>query len=371
MKTAHTSLEFLLPIPPGESIKEEMEYFGMTQKELAERLGLSAKHVSDILSGEAPITRDCAFRLSIVFNSSMEFWMNLETNYQVLKTRQEKEAFFNKSLEVLDFFKESLKVIKDRADEFYTNPQNDSEKVSMLCHFFGVSHLQNVFNIERIAYRKRDDVDKASIATWLRLGELKLKNAEEIPEFNTKKLKESSTAIRNLINKGDYKENLDEIKKLLNEAGVYFEYEEKVPRAKVVGATRWRKYRPFIQMSDFGQFQDIFWFTLFHEIGHALLHGKKDFSLKEGDGDNSENFEFTPNIDDPKKEDEADFFAQTTLIPEDAWNEFCQLTNANKKPPKYNAIKEFSEKINTSSKIIAGRLANDFGYWSQMGVFRK
>ena len=68
-------------IPPGETIRENMEFLGMNQKELAARLDITQKHLSNIINGNAPITYDTALKLELVIGPSAQFWMNLETNY--------------------------------------------------------------------------------------------------------------------------------------------------------------------------------------------------------------------------------------------------------------------------------------------------
>ncbi|UNC93506.1 HigA family addiction module antitoxin [Candidatus Contubernalis alkaliaceticus] len=53
-------------IPPGETIKENMKYLGMNQKELAMRLEITPKHLSNIVNGHDPITYDTALKLETV-----------------------------------------------------------------------------------------------------------------------------------------------------------------------------------------------------------------------------------------------------------------------------------------------------------------
>ena len=83
-------------IPPGETVKENMEFLGMNQKELAARLNITPKHLSNIINGNAPITYDTALKLESVIGPSAQFWMNLETNYQLNKARLEKRAKLDK-----------------------------------------------------------------------------------------------------------------------------------------------------------------------------------------------------------------------------------------------------------------------------------
>lgn len=72
-----------IAIAPGETIKEEMEHRGISQRELADGLGITIKDFSDILNGNAPITCEIATKLEGIFGPSKDFWISLEINYQL------------------------------------------------------------------------------------------------------------------------------------------------------------------------------------------------------------------------------------------------------------------------------------------------
>lgn len=74
-------------IPPGESIREDMKYLYINQAELARRLGITTRYLSKIIDGRAPITYETALKLEKVLGPSAQFWLNLETNYQLDKAR--------------------------------------------------------------------------------------------------------------------------------------------------------------------------------------------------------------------------------------------------------------------------------------------
>ena len=90
-KKDNTQFMPTVAIPPGGTIRENMEFLGMNQKELAARLDITPKHLSNILNGNAPITYDTALKLESVIGPGAQFWMNLETNYQLNKTRLEEQ----------------------------------------------------------------------------------------------------------------------------------------------------------------------------------------------------------------------------------------------------------------------------------------
>jgi HTH-type transcriptional regulator/antitoxin HigA len=77
--------------PPGDTIDDIAEERGWTQAELAQRLGYSEKHLSQLINGKVSITVDAAQRLERVLGSTMEFWLAREANYQKHKARIEAE----------------------------------------------------------------------------------------------------------------------------------------------------------------------------------------------------------------------------------------------------------------------------------------
>jgi len=72
-----------LAIAPGETIKEEMEHRGISQRELADILDISYEDLGNILDGNAPITYEIATKLEGIFGPSKDFWISLEIGYQL------------------------------------------------------------------------------------------------------------------------------------------------------------------------------------------------------------------------------------------------------------------------------------------------
>jgi addiction module HigA family antidote len=74
----------LAPIHPGEILTEEfLSPMGITKNKLAINLGIPASRVDQIAKGRRSISADTAYRLSIYFKTSPEFWMNLQTAYDL------------------------------------------------------------------------------------------------------------------------------------------------------------------------------------------------------------------------------------------------------------------------------------------------
>ena len=71
----------LIAFHPGEYIGELIEDYSMTQKEFAEKLGLSPKTISKLVNGEESISNDLAQKLEKLTNISMKTWLNLQAFY--------------------------------------------------------------------------------------------------------------------------------------------------------------------------------------------------------------------------------------------------------------------------------------------------
>ena len=77
-----------LAIHPGEVLAEELEARAMTQRALAEMIGRPEQVISEIVRGKKGITAETALQLADAFDVSAEFWMNLQTAYELTAARQ-------------------------------------------------------------------------------------------------------------------------------------------------------------------------------------------------------------------------------------------------------------------------------------------
>lgn len=67
------------PTPPGEMLREEfLKPMGLTQQQLADGLGISYQRVNELINGKRGITTSTALRLAKYFNTSVDFWLNMQ-----------------------------------------------------------------------------------------------------------------------------------------------------------------------------------------------------------------------------------------------------------------------------------------------------
>lgn len=338
-------------LPPGESILDIAEERGWTQAELAQRLGYSEKHISQLINGKVALSVDAAQRLERVLGSTMDFWLSLEANYQKHKARleaAERHASWVPWLEELPL-KELMAC--DAIPRLRLDNKHKPGLVQACLRFFGVAtpdEWRSHYGGMQMAFRRSraEQSDVGAISAWLRLGE---QQAEKLdgPKYDKARFERALRTIRGLTNESPQVFE-PQMRKLLHEAGVLFILVPAIPRAHVSGVARWlNPTRPLIQLSLYGKTNDKFWFTFFHEAAHILLHAdgkeaKKSIFLDDPNASHST---------DPR-EQEANQWAGNVLIPEENSNTLGTLRTK-------EAVRSFAESIGIHPGIVVGRLQHD------------
>ena len=338
-------------LPPGESILDIAEERRWTQAELAQRLGYSEKHISQLIHGKVPLSVDAAQRLERVLGSTLEFWLSLEANYQKHKARldaAERHAGWVPWLEELPL-KELMAC--EAIPKLRLDNKHKPGLVEACLRFFGVAtpdEWRAHYGSMQMAFRRSraEQSDVGAISAWLRLGE---QQAEKLdgPKYDKIRFEKALHTIRGLTSEPpDVCE--PHMRKLLHEAGVLLILVPAIPRAHVSGVARWLSpTRPLIQLSLYGKTNDKFWFSFFHEAAHLLLHAnskeeKKSIFLDDPNA---------AHTDDPR-EHEANTWSGNWLIP-------AQYTPALATLRSKTAVTDFARQIGVHPGIVVGRLQHD------------
>ena len=328
-----------LAIPPGETLADEIAARGMSQTELAARLGRPIQVVNEIIRGKKAITDDTALGLEKVLGISAAFWVNLEQNYRMTRARLRERG----RLQAAEEWLQELPVKEMEKRDWITVGRNAQEKVRALLQFFGVANVA--------AYRKTTEVlgfrisDNAklspgALAAWLRKGELEAQAIETRP-FDSTVLLDAAHEAR-AMTEDPPQVFAPRMTRLFAEAGVAFVVIPELPKTGANGVARWlTAQKALIQLNLRYKWQDVFWFTLFHEVCHVLKHANHKIII---DGtDRSGPFEA-----------EANQWAADFLVPPDAWSEF-----RNKEQFSRSSITTFARRMGVSPGIVVGRLQRE------------
>lgn len=336
--------EFILDIAfhPGETLAEKLEEINMGPKEFAIRTGKPEKTINAVLKGESAITPDMAILFEDVLQIPARFWLKQQYEYDEYIARQKRQSV--------------IELAKDWAAAFpyaemaklgWVIPTTKvEEKVVHLFKYFGLSSSEaweEYFYKQqlKVAFRisLHNTKNPHALSAWIRQGELQA-NSMEAPAFDKQLLLEQLPKIKKVmaIHPQDF---FVQLQQLCLRAGVKVIYTPCVKQAPISGSTRWINNYPVIQLTGRYNQNDRFWFTFFHEIGHVLLHGKKEIFL--------EDIEYSDY--DKQKEQEADDFAVKWTFSEEQENEVLKNEDLTERE-----IVEFANKFNTHPAIIIGRL---------------
>ena len=73
----------MAPIHPGEHLAEELKEMGLSAAAFSRQIGVPTNRITQILNGHRSITGDTALRLAHFFGTSAEFWLNLQSLYEI------------------------------------------------------------------------------------------------------------------------------------------------------------------------------------------------------------------------------------------------------------------------------------------------
>jgi HTH-type transcriptional regulator/antitoxin HigA len=332
-------------VPPGETLRDRLADLEMTQAELATRTGLSTKHVNQILQGIAHISADTAQRLEPVTGIPARLWNRLEADYRSTLARLQQLRDLTADVAWLN--EVPVKQLVDRG-ALPPEPSDKVSRVQQLLAFFAVATVdawRDLWLQPDATFRRSRtfEAKPGAVAAWLRLGELAAQEVACQP-YDSSKLRTLIPRLRELTTEPP-EIFVPAVKALCAEAGVIVVLVREIAGARVSGATRWLSpTKALVQLSLRYKTDDQFWFTLFHELVHVLLHGKKEVWIEdEAPGD--------AGAEDPA-EQEANRLAADLLIPR---SHDKQLRTLRSLPD----VRAFAKEIGIAPGIVVGRLHRD------------
>ncbi len=335
----------VIAVPPGETLVEMLEDRQMTQKELADRTGLSIKHINEIVQGKASITSDTALKLEAVLGIPASFWMNLEANYQETKARLAAEDEITKEASLVKEFPYSEMAKMG----LVPSTRDGRKKVLALREYFAVASLQRLQTVLPAAFRTAvaREASPFALAAWLRRGEI-IAQQMDLSSFQRDKLKSAVPILRGLTTK-EPRQFCPEMEHICSGCGIALVYVPHLPKTYAHGAAYWLSpQRAVVQLSVRCKYADIFWFSFFHELGHLVLgHSKKETFIS---------YDGMRDTTTPKEEQAANAFAANTLVPVADYRAFLKRGDLTS-----GAIVNFAEQIDLHPGIVVGRLQHD-GY---------
>jgi HTH-type transcriptional regulator/antitoxin HigA len=331
---------------PGYFIKEQMEYRNWTQEDLAEVMGLTTKHINKILLNKQPITLDTAKILAEIFESTPQYWLNLDTNYRLWlnsePTAKEKEA------DLKGLIYERMP-IKDMITKGWLQPFNSAKELqNQVLKFWNWDKLDfNIIDEKYLPYLTRksqafNQFNASYAITWYQKATIEAAKIK-VGKYDKNKLE---NLYQNLYSYTIMDNGINIFIEELAKAGVIFFVLPHLQKTYLDGAAFFLNENPVIVYTGRYKRIDNFWFTLAHEIAHVLLHLNNELTFVL---DNLKDGELN------KLEEEANNLASQKLKHHEIANYLQPYLNY----LSVTKVEECSVNYNIHPAIIIGKLAHD------------
>lgn len=333
-----------LIIHPGETIADVLEDRGITQAELASRTGVSPAYVSNVIAGKKGISANFAMGLEYALGVPKSFWLNLQANYEAeLLEVNEEQTITDEERKVREDLKDIVKYLRKQGKMLIG--ENKDESILSLRKVLQISNITNLKEmIPTGAFRMAGNaaVNPNVLGAWIRLCQLAGNDKTISAKFEKKYTNDLIQEIKSIMCCKNAELQRD-LKNVMEKYGINFSVVKNFRGAPVHGYISQKNdgiYQMVLTIR--GAFADIFWFSLFHEIGHIV------------NGDIGKNLKFLDYGNDYDKELAADLFASNMLLSPESYKAFIQRNDFS-----IEAICRYAESQHVMPYIVIGRLQKE------------
>jgi len=324
---------------PGDTLSVLMHRQNLSAVEVAKLLNSNVRTVHRLIAGLVPIDDTLAEAIAVHIGGSPQFWRKRQVVYETALT-QAAERFTDQArtdwLKAIPVSDIALLTANDRSTK-------QALLVSSLA-YFAVSDADEWQDryakaLDNVAFRtsRTFTAHIGATAAWLRQGELEASLMACKP-WSSGNLKDRLDEIRRLARAKAPRYFLPKLRELCAEAGVAVVVVKAPPGCRASGATRFiAPDRAMINLSLRYRSDDHFWFTLFHEIGHLLLHGE------------NATFVDSDMTTQDAREGEANAFAAGLLIPQQRQDELQAL------PARRDPVLRFAASLGIPPGVVVGQ----------------
>lgn len=325
--------------PPGEFLREELEAREWSQQELADILNRPPRLISELIAGKRAVTPETAYGLAEAFGASAEYWMNLESQYQLSKVKISNNHVARKSRLYSKF------PVREMLRRGWIKASEDIDLLEQrFCEFFEIQNLDSEIVLTHHAKKTEVTLEvTSSQLAWL-FRVKTMASQQIVPPYSESKLLAAIEKLKTLILAP---EEVRHVPKILSESGVRLVFVEAIAGSKLDGACFWlADDKPVIGMTLRFDRIDNFWFVLRHELEHVLRGDGKSSPIIDADvGNETENL-----LDCEVRANEA---AAEFCVPSNQLDNFISRIQ-----PYFSEQKVllFAQRINVHPGLVVGQL---------------
>ena len=252
----------------GTVLKEYLEFYKISQVDFAQRLGITQKHMNEILNEVTEISVDLMIAISLLTDIEPNYIMKVESKkrmYNYLKNKFQNEQEINNYLETFKL-KEIYKLgwidLEDKTS-YVTNAINLLEYINLRTF----DQFEDYFNNKIIS--QEEIKDKKTTFMWIKRCD-KLAKRQEVKTYNSKNLKILLKDLKEQENKNTIKE----ITKLLNNYGIYLVLEESLDK-NIRACSQVKGINPAIYINKNIKDKAEFYYSLYYELSKVKSYFNK------------------------------------------------------------------------------------------------
>lgn len=339
----------------GEILKKELNTLGITQKEFAEVVGMSASHLSEIIKGRRPITVKQAEKIQSVLGIPAVYWIELQANQLADENNQADSNEEERTAGILLSQYDEFVSVKDLIRKQGLKSTCNKEKVEMLQVTYDLPapqlFAQATNNIGGF-FRKssKQGLDARMITTWIVLAKYEARHRMVEGVFNRNDLLRVASELRKVFHENV--NTIERVTKVLSSYGIKFCVVEKLEHASIDGFSFFEDGQYAIVVTTRHKRIDNLAFAVLHEVYHTYRHlgGNMQGIISIEDYDNER-----------REEREANDFAGNTLIPLSLWE------NAPSVPMNPFIIQreytKWAQRYGMNKWIVLGRVSHETGMY--------
>lgn len=302
----------------GSMLNDYLEYHKISQTEFADRLGISQKHMNEIINDKTNLSVDLIIAISLLTNIDVNLIYYVENKkkiYNELISKYGSEKDINK---MLDSY--CLKEMEEKGWIRLKDKKSFTQKYMDLIEFLNVKDISTFDSYldKRFLFKKKDNSNNIKIYLWINHCD-KMINDIDIGEYDSNRLSELLLELKDERMKKYNEENLI---KLFHKYGIVLYIEDALKGSKVRGCSRVKINTPVIYLTRYLKEKSSLYFTLYHE----LMHIKKDYNMLKN----------KTIVDEDEKE--IDELALNEMIPKDIYNELLLNVSDRERIAKENKI---------------------------------
>lgn len=344
MAIKKTGMSRDLIIHPGETIADVLKERGITQAELAAQTGVTPAFISNVISGNKDISANFAFALEYALNVPKSFWLNLQANYDAeLLEANEEDTITDSEYDIREELADVVRYLRKTGK--MPGGENKTKSILSLRKALQISNIANLKDIVPTgAFRMAASqaINPYVLGAWIRLCQITGEKHNVGTEFAEDRIDSLVLELKKVMRNRNA-DIQNDLKEIMAGYGIDFSVVKNFRGAPVQGYISLKSdgvYRMILTIR--GAYADIFWFSLFHELGH-IMNG----DVKDGSG-------FIDYGCAGSKEKAADLFAVNHLIDSEAYRIFISDGDYSAE-----AISAFSRTQNIMPFIVIGRLQKE------------